>query len=91
MVAVQSCSHVDVIAFAALTDGDKDASFSHDQPDSSHRVRGWSQKYKVEPYVRRRYYAEPPNVGVAGGHGTRARTGWLTAGIEWILGFACAG
>jgi cyclic beta-1,2-glucan synthetase len=83
-----------LIAFAALSDGDKASEFFR-MMNPIHRTnsRAGVQRYKVEPYVvAGDIYAEPPHVGRGGWTWYTGSAGWLyRAGMEWILGFRLRG
>jgi cyclic beta-1,2-glucan synthetase len=79
-----------VIAFAALSDGDKAGElFSLLNPINHANTRASASRYKVEPYViAADIYAERPHVGRGGWTWYTGSAGWMyRAGIEWILGF----
>jgi cyclic beta-1,2-glucan synthetase len=83
-----------LIAFAALSDGDKAAElFRMMNPIQRTNSRAAVQRYKVEPYVLAGdIYAEPPHVGRGGWTWYTGSAGWLyRAGVEWILGFRLRG
>jgi cyclic beta-1,2-glucan synthetase len=83
-----------LIAFAALSDGDKAGElFRMMNPINRTNSRASVQRYKVEPYViAGDIYAVPPHVGRGGWTWYSGSAGWLyRAGIEWILGFRLRG
>jgi cyclic beta-1,2-glucan synthetase len=83
-----------LIAFAALSDGDKAGElFRMMNPINRTNSRASVQRYKVEPYVvAGDIYAEAPNIGRGGWTWYTGSAGWLyRAGIEWILGFRVRG
>lgn len=83
-----------VLAFAALSDGDKAAElFRMLNPINRTASRATVQRYKVEPYVMAGdVYSEPPHVGRGGWTWYTGSAGWLyRAAIEWILGFRLRG
>lgn len=83
-----------VLAFAALSDGDKAAElFRILNPINRTASRATVQRYKVEPYVvAGDVYSEPPHVGRGGWTWYTGSAGWLyRAAIEWMLGFRMRG
>jgi cyclic beta-1,2-glucan synthetase len=83
-----------LIAFAALSDGDKAGElFRMMNPINRTNSRASVQRYKVEPYVLAGdIYAEAPHVGRGGWTWYTGSAGWLhRAGVEWILGFRLRG
>ena len=83
-----------VLAFAALSDGDKAAELFHMlNPINRTASRATVQRYKVEPYVvAGDVYSESPHVGRGGWTWYTGSAGWLhRAAIEWILGFRIRG
>jgi cyclic beta-1,2-glucan synthetase len=83
-----------LIAFAALSDGDKAGElFRMMNPINRTNSRASVQRYKVEPYVLAGdIYSEPPHVGRGGWTWYTGSAGWLyRAGVEWILGFRLRG
>jgi cyclic beta-1,2-glucan glucanotransferase len=83
-----------VLAFAALSDGDKAAElFRMLNPINHSASRATVQRYKVEPYVvAGDVYSEPPHVGRGGWTWYTGSAGWLyRAALEWILGFRMRG
>jgi cyclic beta-1,2-glucan synthetase len=83
-----------VLAFAALSDGDKAAElFQMLNPINRTASRATVQRYKVEPYaVAGDVYSEPPHVGRGGWTWYTGSAAWLyRAAIEWILGFRIRG
>ncbi len=83
-----------LIAFAALSDGDKAGElFRMMNPINRTNSRASVQRYKVEPYVLAGdIYSESPHVGRGGWTWYTGSAGWLyRAGVEWILGFRLRG
>jgi cyclic beta-1,2-glucan synthetase len=83
-----------VLAFAALSDGDKAAELFHMLNPINHTAsRAAVQGYKVEPYVvAGDVYSEPPHVGRGGWTWYTGSAGWLyRAAVEWLLGFRIRG
>jgi cyclic beta-1,2-glucan synthetase len=83
-----------VLAFAALSDGDKAAELFHMLNPINHTAsRATVQRYKVEPYVvAGDVYSEPPHVGRGGWTWYTGSAGWLyRAAVEWLLGFRIRG
>jgi cyclic beta-1,2-glucan synthetase len=83
-----------ILAFAALSDGDKAAElFRMLNPINHSASRATMQRYKVEPYVvAGDVYSEPPHIGRGGWTWYTGSAGWLyRGGIEWILGFRLRG
>jgi cyclic beta-1,2-glucan synthetase len=83
-----------VLAFAALSDGDKASElFSLLNPINHASTRAGVYRYKVEPYVvAADIYAEPPHAGRGGWTWYTGSAGWMyRAGVEWLLGFRLRG
>ena len=83
-----------VLAFAALSDGDKAFELFHMLNPITHTAsRATVQRYKVEPYVvAGDVYSESPHAGRGGWTWYTGSAGWLyRAAIEWILGFRVRG
>jgi cyclic beta-1,2-glucan synthetase len=83
-----------VLAFAALSDGDKAGELFHMLNPINHTAsRATVQRYKVEPYVvAGDVYSEPPHVGRGGWTWYTGSAGWLyRAAVEWLLGFRIRG
>ena len=82
-----------LIAFAALSNGDKAAEiFRMLNPINHTSSRANVQRYKVEPYVvAGDVYAEPPHAGRGGWTWYTGAAGWLyRAGLEWHAGIPAA-
>ncbi len=83
-----------VLAFAALSDGDKAAElFRMLNPINRTSSRATVQRYKVEPYaVAGDVYSEAPHVGRGGWTWYTGSSGWLYRGaVEWTLGLRMRG
>jgi cyclic beta-1,2-glucan synthetase len=83
-----------VLAFAALSDGDKAAElFRMLNPINRTSSRATVQRYKVEPYAMAGdVYSEAPHVGRGGWTWYTGSAGWLYRGAtEWILGLRMRG
>ncbi len=83
-----------VLAFAALSDGDKAAElFRMLNPINRTSSRATVQRYKVEPYaVAGDVYSEAPHVGRGGWTWYTGSAGWLYRGaVEWTLGLRMRG
>ncbi len=83
-----------VLAFAALSDGDRVAELLRMLNPINRTVsRATVQRYKVEPYVvAGDVYSEPPHVGRGGWTWYTGSAGWLyRAALEWMLGFRLRG
>ena len=83
-----------VMAFAALSEGDKAADlFSLLNPINHARTRSDVHRYKVEPYaVAADIYAGAPHIGRGGWTWYTGSAGWMQrAGVESILGLRIRG
>ena len=83
-----------VLAFAALSDGDKAAElFRMLNPINRTSSRATVQRYKVEPYaVAGDVYSEAPHAGRGGWTWYTGSAGWLYRGaVEWMLGLRIRG